>query len=192
MRRNPPPRGFTLIEISVVIAILGLLLLIGMVKMDTLTPERSLESAARMLRASLEEMHSAALLRGVPAMIVYNLTEGSYRLESPPPPPDPDALASLPSPPETFLEGHLPEGVAFKRILRRGMPDQADGELKLRITSGGACPPHAVVLGLASGATARRTLRVDPLSGAVEIAPEEKPFDQLFVYLPDERDPPSP
>ncbi len=192
MRPNPPTRGFTLIEISAVIVILGIILVMGMVRVDSLTPQRSLISGSRVLQAALQEMHASVLLRGEPATLVYDLTGGGYRLEYPPPAPLPDALplppGSPPPSPEVSLEGRLPEGVCFRRVLRRGVPDQAEGELRLRITSGGACPPHAVVLGLDAGEGPVEILRVDPLSGDVTAFGEEKPFEQLFTYVSDDRE----
>ena len=167
------------------VAILGILLLMGAMRMDTLTPERALNSGARMLRASLEEMHNAVLLRGQAGTLVYDLTKGCYRLEFPPPPP-PEGVAGA-QPPEVLLEGTLPEGVVLRKVLRKGVPDQVAGELKLRLTAGGACPPHALELGLAAGGTAVRTLRVDPLLGSVRILPEAAAFDSLFTFLPDDR-----
>ncbi len=177
--------GFTLIEVSLVVAILGILLLLGAMRMDTLTPERSLVSAARRLRATLEEMHNAVLLRGQAGTLVYDLTKETYRLEFQPPPPEEGVTGPQPS--EILLEGTLPEGVAFQKVLRKDVPDQAEGELRLRLTAGGACPPHAVQLGLADGGPAVQTLRVDPLLGSVQIFPEAKAFDALFSTLPDDR-----
>jgi hypothetical protein len=169
-----------------VVALLGILLILGAMRMNTLTPERSLVSAARMLRATLEEMHNAVLLRGEAGTLVYDLAKGTTRLEFQPPPPEEGVI--LPPPPsEVLLEGTLPEGVAFQKVLRKGLPDQSEGELRLRLTAGGACPPHAVLLGLASGGTAVQTLRVDPLLGTVRILPEAKTFDALFSTLPDDR-----
>ena len=94
---------------------------------------------------------------------------------------------TVPQPLEVLLEGTLPEGVAFQKALRKGVPDQAEGELRLRLTAGGACPPHAVLLGLRTGGPAVQTLRVDPLLGTVQIFPEARTFDALFSTLPDDR-----
>ncbi len=182
---RPLTAGFTLIEISLVVALLGILLLLGATRMNTLTPERSLTSAARMLRATLEEMHNAVLLRGEAGTLVYDLSKGTYRLEFPPPPPEEGLFVLQPS--EILLEGTLPEGVVFQKVLRKGVPDQVGGELRLRLTAGGACTPHAVLLGLAAGGTAVQTLRVDPLLGTVQIIPETKPLDALFNAFPDDR-----
>ena len=167
------------------VALLGILLVLGAMRMNTLTPERSLVSAARVLRATLEEMHNAVLLRGETGTLVYDLGRGTTRLEFPPPPPG-EGVTS-PQSAEVLLEGTLPEGVALRKVLRKGVPDQAEGELRLRLTAGGACPPHAVLLGLTSGGDAVQTLRVDPLLGTVRIFPEAMGFDALFVTLPDDR-----
>lgn len=174
-------RGFTLIEIAAVVAILGVVLLVGALKASGLSPERTLLSGSRTLRATLEEMRSAVLLRGEPADLVYDLTGGSCRLE---------VLPTSSTEVEILLETRLPEGVAFRKLLQRSAAEKSQGEARIRISPGGACPPHAVVLGLTEGAKAVQTLRVDPLTRTVTAFPEEKAFADLFLFLADEREPP--
>ena len=192
MRPSPSRGAFTLIEISVVVAILGLILLVGAFRMDGMTPTRSLETGARNLRAAIESMRDTALLRGEAGALVYDLDGRSWRLEYPPPPPDPAAPVQAAQVPERFLEGTLPDGVVFRAVLRRGLPDADKGEVRIRLTPGGACLSHAVVLGLAAGGDSARTLRVDPLTGIVSVMDTAKAFADLFEYLPDEREPATP
>lgn len=182
MRSPRRLRAFSLIEIAVVMAILGLLLLLGALRMDSLTPERTLDSAARVMRATLEEMRNAAMLRGEPATLVYDLSQGTCRIEF-----AADATAG-----EPLLETRLPEGIAFRALRRRGAPEQREGETRLRMTSGGACPPHTLVLALTTGGMAVRMLRVDPLTGSVDVSAEEKAFDEAFTFMSDEREPVQP
>ena len=176
-------RGFTLIEVATVIAILGVILLVGAIKADSLTPERTLLSGARMLKSTLEEMRNAVLLRGEAADLVYDLTKGTCRLEI-----QPTASTEV----ETLLETRLPEGVVLRMLLRRSVAEMTSGEARLRLSPGGSCPPHALVLGLSEGGKAAQTLRVDPLTVPVGSYPEEKAFADLFSFLADEREPVTP
>ncbi len=176
------PRAFSLIEMLLVLAIIGLGLAVGAAKMDAWAPDRLLDSGTRQLRANLEEMRHAVLLQGEPAVLVYDLTAGTCRMEVPAA--DPTAVSS-----ESLLETALPEGVRILRVQRRGVPDLTSGELRLRLTASGACPAHGVVLGLAADGKQVRTLRVDPLFPGVDLVEEPRTFDQLFSFLPDDREP---
>ena len=186
------PRGFSLIEIMLVLAIIGLGLAIGAVKLDAMTPERALEGGTSQLRTSLEEMRHAALLGGEPSVLIYDLSAGTCRMEVPAPEPEPGTVVDPAAPStESLLETALPEGVRILKIQRRGLPDVTTGELKLRLSASGACPPHALVLGLTEKPWVR-TLRVDPLFPGVDVYEEPRTFDQLFSYLQDDREPASP
>lgn len=180
-------RGFTLIEMAVVAAILGLILFLAATRADGLTPERSLSSGARVLAATLEEMRHAVLLRGESGTLVYDFAARACRLEMPAPLAEGASLLGLPSaPPEILLETTLPEGTVLRRILRRGKPEQVEGTLRLPVDPGGSCPPHAVQIALAEG-TAVRTLRVDPVLAEVRVWDEAKDFESLFEFLTDDR-----
>ena len=186
-RRN---RAFSLIEIMLVLAIIGLGLALTASRMASSDPTRALDGASRTFRASLEEMRHDVLLQGEAATLVYDLTAGSCRMEVPPAQADPGAPADpTAATSEALLETTLPEGVRILRIQRRGLPDLTSGELRLRLTPAGGCPAHLVVLGLPSDPKQVRTLRVDPLFPGVDLVAEAKTFDQLFSYLPDDREP---
>ena len=183
--RRAVSRGFTLIEIAVVIAILGLMLVLGAMRMERLSPERALDSGARQLRSTLEAMRDAVVLRGEEGTLVYGLGTGTCRLETPP---EATSDTNAKQEPEILRSFLLPEGVRLVRLQRRGAPDETTGEVRLRISPGGSCQAHSLLLGTADSGTAVRTLRVDPLLPAVSLYPEEKPFGELFSWTSDERE----
>ncbi|GEM_PF-5948865 len=189
MPRRSRSRAFSLVEILLVLALIGLSLMIAASKMDTLSPERALESASGTLRSQLEEMRHATVLQGEPATLVYDLSAGTCRMELAPPAPEPGVLPDPQAPAmESLLETELPEGIRILKIQRRGVPDTTTGELRMRLTGSGACPAHAVVLGVTEKPWVR-TLRVDPLFPGVEVFEESRTFDQLFSFLQDDRQP---
>lgn len=76
--------GFTLVEMLVVIAILGIMLLIGNQTMEWLLPETALSGTARNLASTIEDARSEAVLKGRPVRIEYQLGDNendpqSYR-----------------------------------------------------------------------------------------------------------------
>lgn len=174
--RPPPERGFTLLELAVVAAILGMVLLLGARRLDVLTPDRVLDAEARRLKAVLEQARSAVALRGSAAEIVYDLDAGSYRLEFP-----------GEGGPEVLLEGAFPEQVRFKRILRQDPPETSAGVLRLPLTASGGCPPHAVELVNEPEGAAFRALRVDPVLPFVEVLASQTPYATLFESMEDDR-----
>lgn len=73
-------RGFTLLELLVVLAIMGLLLGLAAPRFHNIVPGFELQSSTRELAAALRETRSRALERGEPALLVVDLAGRRYGL----------------------------------------------------------------------------------------------------------------
>ena len=78
--RHSATRGFTLIEIIAVIAIMGMVFAIGIPRLST-SKVRELRSEAEGIAASLEFARQRAIMTGVPHRVFIDLAEGGYRIE---------------------------------------------------------------------------------------------------------------
>lgn len=99
MRRS---RGFTLLELLAVVALLGMVLFFAMPALDNLTPRTRLASGARSVGTMMEQAQSEAIASGKEFTIAYDLSKQTFWLilppkeeekpkdpnEKPPPPPD--------------------------------------------------------------------------------------------------------
>lgn len=73
-------RGFTLIEIIAVLAIMGMVFAIGIPRLST-SKLRGLRNEAELVAASLEYARQRAIMTGVPHRVLIDLEEGGYRIE---------------------------------------------------------------------------------------------------------------
>jgi len=70
--------GFTLIELTAVLAIAALLLFFALPNVDGLSPKYRLRSAARRIASTIEAAQSQAIAEGKDMAIAYDLDHGSY------------------------------------------------------------------------------------------------------------------
>jgi type IV fimbrial biogenesis protein FimT len=70
--------GFTLMEVMIVIAIIGIMVGIAIPAMTTWLPEFRLRSAARDIISCIQEMKMAAITKNTNTVAVFNLTSDSY------------------------------------------------------------------------------------------------------------------
>lgn len=78
-RRAGLRAGFTLIELMVAVAIIGLSMTIVFLKVDTLLPGSRLEAAAKKIVTDLELMRSQAIFSGLTIHLEYDIGFHSYR-----------------------------------------------------------------------------------------------------------------
>lgn len=73
-------RGFSLIEITLVVIIFALLAAIGLPRFKGTFAQARLKSSARALVGSLRYARNAAVLRGLPTEVRFHLAHGGYEL----------------------------------------------------------------------------------------------------------------
>lgn len=161
-------RGFTFIELMVVVAIMGLLLGFVVLRLDDMVPSSRLSAAARQVASHVGMARGEAVAAGKVHAIAYDLTRQQYAVLTPPDPEEVEAGRYkadelLPLEWET-----LPSGVTLVDV---DLGDRAlsSGLLTLRFTPLGTATPHAVHLKNVDGG--EMTVVVNPLTGLVDIEP---------------------
>lgn len=85
--RNRSPheacRGFTLMELMVVLLIMGLTMSIVVLKLDGITAQSQLCAAARTLASTIENVRSQAVAQGKNFYVDYDLDNHAYRVVLP-------------------------------------------------------------------------------------------------------------
>mgnify|MGYP003574371975 FL=1 len=76
-------RGFTLIEMMVAIAIIGLMLGLSLGAGKALLPQERLKSSANDLAGTLLQMRTDAISRRMEIIFTYDLTENRYKAHLP-------------------------------------------------------------------------------------------------------------
>jgi general secretion pathway protein H len=78
LRAGSDKRGFTLLELLLVLLVLGVSSLIVLPTIDTGLRERQVRRSALGLAAVARELRSRALYEGIPQRLVLNLADNSY------------------------------------------------------------------------------------------------------------------
>ena len=162
-------RGFTLIEMMVAIAIIGLMLGLSLGAGKALLPQERLKSSANDLAGTLLQMRTDAISRRMEIIFTYDLTENRYKAHLPY---ELDDEGHILGPGESPVRDwrELEEGMAFGSIYFADGSAREDGLVALRITPLGRIPPHDVVVYNPDyPETELFTIRVSGLSLASEI-----------------------
>jgi type II secretion system protein H len=80
----PAHRGFTIVELMVVIAVMGIIMRVALLNLGALVPAATLDSECKQMRAHLDYLRSEARLRGQAYSLELDLTNHRYRYVMPP------------------------------------------------------------------------------------------------------------
>jgi prepilin-type N-terminal cleavage/methylation domain-containing protein len=139
------PRGFTLVEIMVTIAVIGLSMSVIFSGSRSLLPQTRLRASAREMGAALEQARTQAVLVQEPILFAYDMEHGGYEAYYPF---ERDEEGEALGPGKTPILDYTPlrEGVALGRIRLPGSAMRDGGVVTLTISPLGRIPPHEVVL----------------------------------------------
>ncbi len=177
-RARRADRGYTLIELVMVILILGIILSITFTRIESFSPKYSLRAAARRLARILTLARSQAAVQGRPYFLKYKLEDARYYLLVPfedqaPPPTDTETASTAPPIPQIHWEPmfaeNLPDGIRFRDILLGGTQKVEEKEVNVEISPFGITQGHVVHLTDGKG---DYTLDVNPLTGHVRFHEE--------------------
>ncbi|HTE05663.1 MAG TPA: prepilin-type N-terminal cleavage/methylation domain-containing protein [Planctomycetota bacterium] len=139
------PRGFTLVEIMVVIAVIGLAMSVIFSGSKSLLPQTRLRATAREMGSALEQARTQAVLVQEPILFAYDIEHGGYESYYPYERDDKgDAIGPGRTPVQDFTR--LREGVALRKVRLPGSAVRDMGVVTLTISPLGRIPPHEVVL----------------------------------------------
>jgi len=103
--------GFTLIELTVVLFLIGLFLAIAVPNIDDFLFHSDLTSTARSLKATVRVLRSKSIATGRYALLSFDLDQGTYRGE----------LEPAPKAPRAFMEEQKNELIVPERSLPKGI-----------------------------------------------------------------------
>lgn len=161
-------RGFSFIELMVVIALIGLTLAFVVLKVDNLIPSSRMSAAARKIGSTNGLARAQAVATGLRHALTYDLTRQRFAVLIPPHPEDIDEGRAKPD--ELFpLTWHpLPDGVKLLNV-QLGDATVSSGSVRVLFSPLGTVTPHA--LQLQGQENQEMTVTVNPLTGLVEIEP---------------------
>jgi prepilin-type N-terminal cleavage/methylation domain-containing protein len=138
-------RGFTLIELMVVVAILGLAMSAVFTGGSALLPQARLRSSATTMAVALEQVRTTAVLKQEPLIFAYDLEGRGYEAYYPY---DRDERGENIGPGRTPVREWAPlePGIAFAEVRLPGSSARDRGYVPLMITALGRIPPHEVVI----------------------------------------------
>ncbi len=138
-------RGFTLVEIMVTIAVIGLSMSVIFSGSKSLLPQTRLRATAREMGAALEQARTQAVLVQEPILFAYDIENGGYESYYPY---ERNDKGEATGPGRTSVGSYtkLREGVALSKIRLPGSALRDTGVVTLTISPLGRIPPHEVVL----------------------------------------------
>jgi prepilin-type N-terminal cleavage/methylation domain-containing protein len=153
-------RGFTLIELTVVVVIIGLTMALTMPRFNQNILSDDLKASARSLAGLITNLSREAIRENTDYRLYFDLSENCYWTEKPGLTAEGRMLAK-----EKAVK--LPEDVHVIDIMKKGDEKRSTGEIPIMITRKGYLQPAAIHLGADEGRVF--TLYLKTFIGKVEI-----------------------
>jgi prepilin-type N-terminal cleavage/methylation domain-containing protein len=173
-RRSPAARGFSLIEILVVVAIIALVAAVVIPQVSYLDGVQ-MKSAARTIAGAVRITYATAVTSRNYYRIVFDLNEHSYRVEKK----SGDQYVAAEEP---LLQGQvLPDSIYFKRVEVAGETCLADSSCTsvIYFTPGGYVEEAAIYIATVDDAMAISVF-TRPMTGHCAILMGDVPMDQYL------------
>jgi prepilin-type N-terminal cleavage/methylation domain-containing protein len=181
-------RGFTLIELIVVVLILTLMTGLAVTKLDLLVPKYRLRAATRETAAVLKQARSRAAAIGRDVYVRIHLSEGRYEMLVPfeketqfvlPPDTPPELIPPPEFQYESVFQSELPDKVQFVNVILGTESDQTitSGNAQIRISPFGASDHVIVNFRLEERDAA---IRLNGLTGIISFFEEAKSASELL------------
>ncbi|WP_372368799.1 Tfp pilus assembly protein FimT/FimU [Candidatus Uabimicrobium sp. HlEnr_7] len=149
--------GFTLIEIMVVVVIMGLMMGLVTMNLDSMTPSSRLEASTRSISSIVNLGMSHAVMSGKPTKLRYNISKGYYELY----------ITNEKDKFESMEKKFVSRGVSYKDVDVAGDRKYREGWVEIEISPLGILAGH--VIHLNNDQNEETTIEVNPLSGVVTI-----------------------
>lgn len=142
-------RGFTLLELLIVLILLGLIFTFVVPSLNGVTPRYRMRSFARKIGGVIEQMRVVSIVRGRLTGIRYYLGDEQYVQSVPP------ATPEYPDEPlherKSILKHEVPDGVRIQYVRLPGGQDISDGFINIGFAANGTTGSHIVHLQAESG-----------------------------------------
>ncbi len=172
-------RGFSLVELMMVIAILGLMAAYVSLNMDGVTAKRRFQSQVRQLGATVEWARGGAIGRGKPYKMIYDLDNQEYWIMIPI---EPEEGA----PPGQELEYEILgekfevlSSVKIRSLQFPGGEQETNGEVEIYFTPKGTEGSHIVILERTDIDAEPVSIRFNAIIGSASVARGEQEFKVL-------------
>ncbi len=153
-------RGYTLIELSIILILLGVILLFALPKLDSIGDVR-LRSTARELAGTIQSLFDESILKRTPYQIVFDIGERTYAIvETGVNPESSEVIETI------KRETALPDKTYIKDIVTPIDGKAAEGKIVIRFYPDGFVDKNVIHL---SNGKKDYTLVTTPLSGKVKI-----------------------
>ena len=163
------PRGFTLLEVMSVVAILAVVLGIGLLSVDSQLPFYELERQAGDMALGLRDARNRAVVTGkiIRLEIFPDTHEFQYFYDDP----DPldEAWGVYEDPPPFFIKRWSDRVVLDRALVGRDEAFTAGNPVVLRFRPSGLCTPVRLYVCHRKASNLRRTIRLNPLTGRTTI-----------------------
>jgi len=152
-------RGYTLIELSLIILLIGVILVFVLPKLDTVG-DAKLRTTARQLAGKIQSLYDESVLKKTPYQIVFDITNRTYSFSQ-----ISDEESSVIT--DSAQETGLPDRVHIKDIVMETEGKITEGKVVIRFYPDGYVEKNTIHL---SDGKKDYTLVTTPLTGKVRIS----------------------